>query len=92
MKPLAIAYNLGLAIDAGFVNGREAGGGSFLLEGLTWSGHDFLDSVRDDEIWRRTKEGGEINRNRVAMTLHSTPKHIAADTGDGAYCRRIADG
>ncbi len=57
IEPLAITYNLGLAIDAGFVKGSERGSGSFLIEGLTWSGHDFLDSVRDEEIWRRTKEG-----------------------------------
>ena len=24
---------------------------------ITWSGHDFLDSVRDEEIWEKTKEG-----------------------------------
>jgi hypothetical protein len=24
---------------------------------LTWNGHEFLDAVRDDEVWRRTKEG-----------------------------------
>ena len=24
---------------------------------LTWDGCDFLDSVRDDEIWRQTKDG-----------------------------------
>ena len=24
---------------------------------LTWEGHDFLDSVRDPEVWRKTKEG-----------------------------------
>ena len=24
---------------------------------LSWAGHDFLDSVRDPEIWRKTKEG-----------------------------------
>jgi hypothetical protein len=26
---------------------------------MTWQGHDFLDSVRDPEIWRRTLEGAE---------------------------------
>jgi hypothetical protein len=26
---------------------------------LTWSGHDFLDSVRDPEIWAKTKKGAE---------------------------------
>lgn len=27
------------------------------LRGLTWDGHDFLDTVRDPEVWKRTKEG-----------------------------------
>jgi hypothetical protein len=26
---------------------------------LTWEGHDFLDAVRDPEIWRKTKIGAE---------------------------------
>ncbi|MCK0551051.1 DUF2513 domain-containing protein [Pseudomonas syringae] len=25
---------------------------------LTYKGHEFLDTVRDEEIWRRTKAGG----------------------------------
>jgi len=29
----------------------------FGLTGLTWHGHEFLDAIRDPEIWRRTKEG-----------------------------------
>jgi hypothetical protein len=24
---------------------------------MTWDGHDFLNTVRDDEIWRKAKEG-----------------------------------
>jgi len=31
--------------------------GSFLFRRLTMEGHDFLDTVRDPEIWRRTKQG-----------------------------------
>ena len=27
--------------------------------GLTWAGHDFIDSVRDPEIWAKTKKGAE---------------------------------
>jgi hypothetical protein len=26
---------------------------------LSWAGDDFLDSVRDPEIWRQTKEGAK---------------------------------
>jgi hypothetical protein len=27
------------------------------IDRLTWSGHDFVESVRDDETWAKTKEG-----------------------------------
>jgi len=26
---------------------------------ITWAGHEFLDTVRDPEIWRKTKAGAE---------------------------------
>jgi Hypothetical protein (DUF2513) len=26
---------------------------------LTWAGHDFLDAVRDETIWQKTKQGAE---------------------------------
>jgi hypothetical protein len=26
---------------------------------ITWEGHDFLDAIRDPEIWRKTKKGAE---------------------------------
>ena len=32
-------------------------GGDVAVRNLTSEGHDFLDSVRDPEIWRRTKAG-----------------------------------
>lgn len=31
--------------------------GEVWVERLTWEGHDFLDTIRDDEVWRRTKAG-----------------------------------
>lgn len=31
--------------------------GEYDLRGLTWEGHDFLDAVRDPEVWKRTKDG-----------------------------------
>ncbi len=31
--------------------------GEIHLRGLTWAGHEFLDTVRDPEVWKRTKEG-----------------------------------
>jgi Hypothetical protein (DUF2513) len=34
-------------------------GGSYVINGLTWAGHDFLDSIRDPKIWEKTKKGAE---------------------------------
>ena len=55
-----IDYHLRLISDAGFVDtgpARALEGISF--RSLTWKGHDFIDSVRDPEIWSRTKKGAE---------------------------------
>jgi len=29
------------------------------FERLSWEGHDYLDAVRDPEIWLKTKQGTE---------------------------------
>lgn len=60
-----IGYALGLLVDRGFVSAKIdnvigiESHGSFYEVSLTFEGHDFLDSIRDDEIWRHTKDGLE---------------------------------
>lgn len=55
-----INYNLRLLVQKGLVDGAVMPANmGFMITGLTWAGHDFLDSIRDDEIWRKTKEGAE---------------------------------
>lgn len=53
-----IIYHYELAAEAGLV---EMGGtefiGKLMFKRLTWAGHDFVDAVRDDDIWNRTKKG-----------------------------------
>ena len=59
-NPDLIAYNLRLMADAGFfslTHTQPAGGVGIL--GLSWHGHEFLDSVRNPEIWQKTKEGAK---------------------------------
>jgi hypothetical protein len=46
-------YHLDLLISGGFVNGAPRG---HIVRGLTWSGHEFLDSIKDAGIWQTTKE------------------------------------
>ncbi len=52
-----IAGHLILLEEADFivVEGRM-GGGSVLVDRLTWRGHEFLDTIRDDEVWAQTKQ------------------------------------
>ncbi len=55
------SYHVQLLIDAGLVEGfvRRNPRGAFtgaVVSRLTWAGHDFLQSVRDDTIWNKAKE------------------------------------
>jgi DNA-binding transcriptional ArsR family regulator len=53
-----ISYHYDLADEAGLVDmGSDGIMNGFLFRRLTWAGHDFVDAVRDEEIWRKTKEG-----------------------------------
>jgi hypothetical protein len=59
-----ILYNINLCNDARLLKGAKLSLISHTiwenLE-LTWQGHDFVDSVRDQEIWDQTKKGvGEV--------------------------------
>jgi len=56
--PDAIEYQVRLMIQAGLIDtgGRGTMQG-FMFRSLTWEGHDFLDSIRDPEVWAKTKTG-----------------------------------
>lgn len=56
----AVSYNLELLVEAGFVEAlRNIDLGTpfphFVRTRLTWTGHEYLDQVRDPKIWRKTK-------------------------------------
>ena len=50
-----VIYQLILLIEAGLISGTSANDGP-MITGLTWQGHEFLDDVRDDDTWTKTKE------------------------------------
>ncbi|MBU5214940.1 DUF2513 domain-containing protein [Heyndrickxia oleronia] len=55
-----VAYHLVILDQAGYVknNTKYADNKPFwLFASLTWEGHEFLDSIRNDNIWNKTKEG-----------------------------------
>jgi hypothetical protein len=47
--------------DGGFINAAIARGPQnqptgCVLQSLTWEGHEFLDAMRDDTLWKKAKE------------------------------------
>jgi hypothetical protein len=52
-----LTYHLDLLIEAGYLKGKSgAGFGLPVINKLTWQGHEFLDDIRDKDIWQKTKK------------------------------------
>ncbi len=67
-----IAYHCDLLFDAGLIKSYKPTYASdeiyfFSVGALTWEGHDFLDKIRENTIWNRTKNS--IKENALPMTL-----------------------
>jgi hypothetical protein len=52
----AIHYHVRLLHDAGLIEADEIVPGQWWPERMTWSGHEFLDAARNEELWRETKQ------------------------------------
>jgi hypothetical protein len=76
-----ISYHVRLLLEIGLVEGRidgPVGGGkpaTFAILRLTWAGHEFLDSIRSDTVWNKTKE--TFTTKGLDMTFE-TIKAVAA--------------
>lgn len=77
-----VAYHLTLLIEAGMVVGKS-GMRMPIITRLTWQGHDFLDSVRDPEIWAKTKKG--------ALAAGGFTIDLIADLAKGFLKKQIED-
>ena len=59
---LEVSYHIRLLNEAGLIDAIDASsmdGTEWHAQCLTAFGHDYLDSVRDPEIWAQTKEGAK---------------------------------
>ncbi|WP_405103037.1 DUF2513 domain-containing protein [Oceanobacillus sp. FSL H7-0719] len=55
-----VAYHLKILDQANFVENKTKWAGDnvfWLYASLTWDGHEFLDSIKNDNVWHKTKEG-----------------------------------
>ncbi len=79
----AVVYNLDLAIKAGLVEGRVRWASDnddiymVHVTSLTWDGHDFLDSVREDTVWKTTIEKVESAGHNIAQVTLGVIKDVA---------------
>lgn len=66
-----ISYHVHLLAEAGYVDAANLRSFQFddwKPKRLTFAGHEYLDTVRDNEIWRLTKEGAkEVGASSVSM-------------------------
>jgi hypothetical protein len=56
-----LQYHLSLLLEAGLINAIDMSSGnqpygSYIVQKLTWSGHEFLDTARNDTRWEKAKE------------------------------------
>nr|WP_234936981.1 DUF2513 domain-containing protein [Pseudomonas savastanoi] len=57
-----VSYHVRLLDEACLLAALNTGGMDRFLwqpQRLTYKGHEFLDTIRDGEVWRRTKAGAE---------------------------------
>lgn len=60
--PAELSYHVMLLHEAGMLIGMDLStldGTEWQPERLTYQGHEFLDTIRDSEVWKRTKAGAE---------------------------------
>lgn len=59
-----VDYHMSLLYEAGLItSGTDRDmlmDGAWIFRRLTWSGHDFIETVRDPEVWKKTKSGASI--------------------------------
>jgi Hypothetical protein (DUF2513) len=75
--PDQIDYHLSQICKSGFID--EGGAHPMVGIGfhcLTPTGHDFLDSVRDPEIWAKTKKGAEAAKGFTVAILKDLAKGL----------------
>lgn len=69
-----ISYSMKKLVEAGFVDFKTIrvwGGPDFdgIFLDITWQGHQFLDAIRSDTVWTKTKE-------KISSTVGSTSLQV----------------
>jgi hypothetical protein len=49
---------------------------NYVIDGLTWDGHDYLEAIRDERVWTKTKS---VIKNTVGSTTMGVIKTTATE-------------
>ncbi len=55
-KPMLIHYHIKLLGEAGYLEVSDystKAGPNFMINGMTWQGHEFLDTIRNETVWKK---------------------------------------
>lgn len=75
-----VTYHVKLLHDARLIEGNlmmDTGGYSYFINGITWNGHEFLDSARDNNVWNKTKT---LLKEKLASTSLEVLKYFLIET------------
>jgi len=65
-------YHLGLLYREGLIDaidGSAAGGANYMPTGLTWAGHEFLDNIRNEDVWSKAKASVHEKVGTVSLAV-----------------------
>lgn len=68
-----LIYTASKLIEAGYIEGKfnKYSERDAIITSITWSGHEFLDTIRDEGVWKTTKE--KLNKfSSVPIKIIST--------------------
>lgn len=81
-----VMYQIKILANGGFLEAEDATANSrdyyFVVESLTWEGHEFLEAIRSQTIWDRTKEmikekGGSLPVEIVkTLAIEAAKKYV----------------
>jgi FPC/CPF motif-containing protein YcgG len=80
-KAYEYSYHVELLLEAGLVHGHMSKtigrhAQNFIVDRLTWAGHEFLDAIRSDTVWNKTKNS--FIKGGLTMTFDLVKK-VATD-------------
>ena len=84
-----IAYHVKLLVDGGYLEAQDVSGfgkPEWIITGLKWNGHQFLDAARDDTIWRKVTRriGDALGSASLDMVMEMLKDEMKRSLGLGS--------